>query len=145
MKKIIFSVLLLALTNYGIAGERVTLSNGKVAILEDDGTWSYVASVTQAESEDYKNIDYIDLKLDINSLVGQKIKTRAVAQLVADMFMIKQEIVDMSALFVNIDNISREERKYILTSCATGCNVTVFGRVGEVMFERGVIAEKIEW
>ena len=145
MKNIIVILFLLIAFSNVYSDEIVTLKNSKKVILKNNGTWSYL-NVSKKENEgNYSEIKFIDLKLDINSLNGKKIKTRAVAQFFAGMLMLKQGMMDMNPLIVNVKSISREARKYLLTGCNISCTLTVYGTVGEVQFQKGIIAEKIEW
>jgi len=145
MKRNLISILVLLIFSPVLADEVVTLKNGKKALLKDNGTWSYVKPSAKKSSGQYSSISLIDLKLDINSMSGKKIMTSGTGQFFADMFMLKQEMMDMNPLMVNVEGLSRDERKYIMTKCSSGCRVKVQGKVGEVMFQKGIIAEKIMW
>jgi len=41
------------------------------------------------------------------------------------------------------DQMSRDDRAYILQQCATGCDVIVEGEVKEVMFQTGVKLDRL--
>jgi len=145
MQKLILSFLILFVFSNSWADEIVTLKNGQKVVLKDNGTWSYVTSSVNKEIGSYKNIDFIDLKLDIRSLGGKKIKTQAIGEVFEDVLLLTQDMEDMNPLTADITNISRNERKYILTQCNTGCKIIVYGTIGEVDGEKGIIAEKVKW
>jgi len=89
--------------------------------------------------------EHYNLKLDIASLSGKKVKVAALGQYFGQMFLLKKDMMDMSPIFVEIKNIPREQMKYIIQNCNTGAEVIVSGIVGEVTFQQGIIAEKVEW
>ena len=145
MRTLILTVVFLLFFSFSWADEIVTLKNGKKAMIKDDGTWSYINISPNVTNAQYSEIDLVDLKLDIDALTGKKIKTQGLAQFFADMLMLKQEMMDMNPLLIDYKKTSRDERKFILTKCSTGCSITVFGQVGEVDFQKGIIADRIEW
>ena len=146
MKKLILSLLLLAISSHTSADVIATLENGKKAILKDNGTWSYVISSKEKASDTYKDIKLMDLKSDIDSFNGNKIKIQALAEMYNFILMLREDKMDAAPLSVNINNLSQKERKRLRADCNNGCTVTVYGRVGDVMHdERGIIADKIEW
>lgn len=54
--------------------------------------------------------------------------------------------MDPSSLEVNINKLSREERKKLREGCIEGCNATIYGRIGDVIQgDEGIIADKVEW
>ncbi len=146
MQKLILSLLLLLLYSHAMADEIVTLENGKTAILKDNGTWSYIRSPESTTTGLYQDISLIDLKSDINSLDGKKIKIQALAEMYNFILMLKQEDLDETPLSVNINGLSKEDRIRLRTECNNGCTIAVYGRVGDVMYdEKGIIADKIAW
>lgn len=93
-------------------------------------------------------MDMDDLRIDIASLVGQKIRVRGIGQYMMDLFMLKKNVSDMSPMLVDITRLDREQRRTILQQCAdimSGCNVIVHGTVGQVTYQNGIIAEGIEF
>lgn len=144
MNKSILLIIFLSISVYGWANEITTLKDGRKVLLKDNGTWSFVESSTEKPKASYRNISLIDLKLDITSLTGEKIKVKGVAQLVGEMLMLKSEMMDMNPIFLDFKQLPRDERKFILTSCSIGCKLTAYGVVGSVMFQHGVIITKIE-
>ena len=145
MKNTIIALALLNIISNLYADEVVSLKSGKQVLLKDSGTWTYVDTSNNKPKLGYKNIDYIDLKIDIKSLQGAKIKTKGSAQLFTDMLMLKGNNMDMNPIFIDYKSVSRGEKKHIFESCAIGCPVTVYGEVGVVLYQTGIIAEKIEW
>jgi hypothetical protein len=62
--------------------------------------------------------------------------------------MLKKSVTDMSPIFVNIDNLKRDQKLQILKQCGdimSGCSVGVYGTAGKVSYQNGVIAENIKW
>ncbi|OQB44651.1 MAG: Bacterial SH3 domain protein [bacterium ADurb.Bin157] len=135
------------------------MSSGDLSSDDDDnavfckyhgGFWEeklvkFIVSDDLESSSDYISMDIDDLKLDIASLSGKKVKVAALGQYFGQMFLLKKDMMDMSPIFVEIKNIPREQMKYIIQNCNTGAEVIVSGIVGEVSFQQGIIAEKVEW
>ena len=164
MKKIILPLLLLSISSYAFADEIVTLKNGDKAMLLDSGRWSIMAprdkkaaepnkeikpanlKPIEEDADSYKETKLIDLKQDIHAFIGQQIKTEAFAIAYQFMLILKQDKMDPSSLEVNINKLSKEERKKLLEGCIEGCNAKVYGRVGDVIQgDEGIIADKVEW
>jgi len=145
MKKFSLCLLLLFAFSNGLADEVVTLKSGKKIVIKDNGTWSYVVTSSNDENSVYREISLLDLQLDIDSLEGEKIMSQGIAQFALNMLMLKREMMDMNPLLIDVKNISRDEMKFILTNCTTGCRITVYGQVGDVRYQKGIIADKIEW
>jgi len=137
-------------SGYWKDGKAMSEKNFKdgLGISAEEGESITDETVTQNEKGNYSEIEFIDLKLDIDSLYGKKIKTRAYAMFIAGTLILQQEMIDTNSIQVDIKNISREEKKYLLTKIPIGgsCCLTVYGRVGEIAFGfKGIIADKIEW
>ena len=122
----------------------VQTPDGKSVLLKDNGTWEFCTPKTSNNSEGFQEMDLDDLKIDIKILANQKVKISAIGQYFGDTFMIKKEMMDMSPIIVSIEAIPREQRKAIVKSCGTGAPVIVFGRIGKVNFQDGIIADKVE-
>lgn len=93
-------------------------------------------------------LDMDDLRLDMASLDGKKVRVRGVGNYMMDMFMLKKSMTDMSPMIVDITQLPRDQRREIMKQCSdlmSGCRVTVHGTVGKVSFQKGLLAERIEW
>lgn len=92
--------------------------------------------------------DMDDLRIDIASSNGRKVRIRGVGNYVMNMFMLKKNPTDMSPMLVDISKLDRDQTRRILQQCAdimTGCRVTVNGTVGKVNYQNGIVAETMEW
>ena len=93
-------------------------------------------------------IDMDDLRTDMASLDGRKVRVQGVGNYMMNMFILKKNSTDMSPIIVDITKLQRDQHRKILQQCAdimTGCRVTVYGTVGKVSFENGISAESVEW
>jgi tetratricopeptide (TPR) repeat protein len=93
-------------------------------------------------------LDMDDLRLDMASLDGKKVRVRGVGHYMMDMFMLKKSMTDMSPMIVDITKLPRDQRREIMNQCSdlmSGCRVTVHGTVGKVSFQKGLFAERVEW
>lgn len=104
------------------------------------------AADTQVTSAPLTDIN--DLKLDIASMEGRKVRVQGVGSYLMDMFMLKKNATDMSPILVDISKLQREHRRKILQQCTDivkGCLLTVYGTVGKVSYQNGIIAESVQW
>lgn len=93
-------------------------------------------------------IDMDDLRTDIASLDGRKVRVQGVGHYMMNIFMLKKNSSDMNPMIVDITKLQRDQHRKILQQCAdimTGCRVTVYGTVGKVSYQNGISAENIEW
>lgn len=93
-------------------------------------------------------LDMDDLRLDIASLDGRKVRVKGIGLYMMDMLMLKKSMTDLSPIYINISKLAREQRRQIIQQCSnvmTGCAVTVQGAVGKVNYLNGILAENIEW
>lgn len=93
-------------------------------------------------------MDLDDLRVDINTLDGKAVRVRAVGHYMMDSLIIKKNRRDTNPIFVDVSNLPREQRRDILSRCGEAtseCRVTIYGTVGEVKFQKGLIAKNIEF
>ena len=93
----------------------------------------------------YKPISMIDLKLDIGSMLNQKIQAKTRLISFGGMLMLTDpsQTFDGNGILAEQDQMSREDRAFILQQCGTGCDVTIQGEIKEVMFQTGVKLDRL--
>lgn len=104
-------------------------------------------SLPSAASNQYPSISVLDLKLDINKMVGRKVAVRGKLSLFGEWAMLSdpEQEADFTQIMVGIDRLQRSQRKYILENCQMECSITINGVIGDVSFENGVIADSASW
>lgn len=93
-------------------------------------------------------IDIDDFRLDYLSLVGKKIRVAGVGYFIMSSLMLKKNQMDLSPILIDISKVPRSQQKRIMQDCAdirTGCKVVVYGVVGNVAYQNGILADGIEW
>lgn len=97
-------------------------------------------SAGQATSSEYESLSMFDLKLDIDTMMGKKIQTQASLMSIGGMLMLTDpnQAFDGNGIVAEQDQMSRDDRAFILQQCSTGCVVTVQGQVKEIMFQSGI-------
>ncbi len=107
------------------------------------------SQISSVQETSYLNITLQDLRLDLNELVGEDVEVSAQGMYVSDMFMLKSKQMDANPLLIQVDNLSREERKNIMNKCSDltkDCQITIFGRVELDIFEAPIfVATKAEF
>jgi hypothetical protein len=114
--------------------------------LQDYAQGAPVAATPAAGApSEYKPISMIDLKLDIGGMLNQKIQTKTRLISFGGMLMLTDpnQTFDGNGILGEQDQMSREDRAYILQQCGTGCDVTVQGEIKEVMFQTGVKLDRL--
>jgi hypothetical protein len=93
-------------------------------------------------------LDMDDLRVDIASLNGKKVRVRGVGFYMMDMFMLKKSMSDMSPMLVDTSKLMREQRKEVISRCGdmmAGCSLIIQGTVGKVSYQNGLFAEQVEF
>ena len=85
-------------------------------------------------------LNMIDILTDVKELRGKPVQTEGMLLMMGQMAILYAERGSTTALFVNIDGLTRDERRSLLAGCNGGCNVEIAGKVGEVMMNPGIIA-----
>lgn len=93
----------------------------------------------------YKDMDLLDLKADIKSLGGKKVRVAGSLQMMGELAMLRSDPMDMTPVMVNIEKLPREDRKQALKGCLTYCGVQISGRVANGPLGQEVIAENVVW
>lgn len=93
-------------------------------------------------------VDLDDLRLDMASLNGKKVRVRGAGIYMMDMFMLNKSEMDMNPITVDVTQLPRDQRREIISRCSdlmSRCRLTVHGTVGKVGFQKGLVAERVEW
>lgn len=100
----------------------------------------------RAEGDAYRYVDITDLKLDIKTMLGQRVSTKALLQTMGDVTFLKSDPMDMTALWASVDALPREDRKKIVSGCQMLlCGGKFYGVVTRGTFGPTVKVEKVEW
>lgn len=107
------------------------------------------------DSPDYKpirekqsSVKFDNFLVDFNDMnYGALVNTEAsIHFLNDDMVFLKSDLYSMAIIYADTSNLSREDRKYLLNNCQKNiCPGTFYGRIGNVMYQKGLILEKVEW
>lgn len=90
----------------------------------------------------YRHISYIDLKLDLTELVGSKVEFFARVAVVGDQVMLldPHKTLDTNPVFATIEQLSRDDRRLLLSRCAEGCLLNLQGAVRK----NGILGESVQ-
>ncbi len=145
-------LVLLSIASLPVNAEDICSGEGKSKMRAANVSEAQIARICPAATAQPTTsvplIDMDDLRIDIASLGGRKVRVRGIGQYMMDMFMLKKNASDMSPMLVDITKLERDQRRKILQQCAdimTGCNVMIHGTVGKVSYQNGIVAERIEW
>lgn len=84
----------------------------------------------------------VDFKTDKSSLRGRTVEVSGIIMNLGDNLLIAAELGDMNPVWVDVSKVSREQRRAV-NQCNPSCKATVHGKVGSVMMEVGIIADRV--
>ncbi|MGV0909936.1 hypothetical protein [Martelella sp. FOR1707] len=106
------------------------------------------AALTVAEfipsPSDYTPMSLIDYNLDKAELVGHKVSLTGDLAIFGEFAMLRVGMFDTTPISVEIENLPRADRKFILENCSPRCKLTVNGTVKDNMFDQILSAESIK-
>ena len=111
-----------------------------LAVISDCGK-----SSAPAMQSDYTPMDFDTLKNDIDNVSGIKAKVSGLGLLTNDVLVMSKESGDLASIYVNINSLSTDERRSILTKCRNSrsrCRIVVYGTVGKGYYQNAMIAGK---
>lgn len=93
----------------------------------------------------YQATSLTDVKLDQDALRGRRVEVSGNLVVGSDIAFLLSGNADTSPLIVDFKAVSREQRRTMLERCgASGCPVTIRGRVDRVMAQPGIVADNVE-
>jgi hypothetical protein len=99
--------------------------NGSTWYSVSEGSW--LGNTYEGNSKIFKVSDVL---LDKDMLIGKEILVQGVfAGLTEDMSFLYEELGSSSTISINTENLIRNQRKYLLTSCSGGCSIIVKGKL----------------
>lgn len=129
------------------AGETVTLDDGRKMELKDDGTYRFLSGKADTSVGGFSEIKLADLKVDIKEMSGKRVRVEGKGTYFGQTLMLgdPDQPFDTSPLFVGIDSLPRDARKWIVTHCGQSCTLIVEGEIKDdmVLFTPGINAINI--
>jgi len=105
-------------------------------------------NLTKPFMASYPLTDIDDLRVDMASIDGKRISVRGIGVYFMESFLLKKSKTDMNPIFIDTTKLAREHRREIISQCGNAtstCRVTIYGAIGTVSYQKGIIAEQIEW
>lgn len=94
----------------------------------------------------YRPMSYTDFLLDHGKLKGQRIQLKASIQSAMNVTFLRRNELDSNPVMAEIEELSREDRKKILTLCQhVTCSGTFYAQVRDGMGFPAIKVERIEW
>jgi hypothetical protein len=96
----------------------------------------------------FKPVDFNVLKVDIESMKGDRVSVDGIGIHMMDMFIIKKDEGSANMISVDISNVDRDQKIMVLNKCSNpifGCKITVYGSIDDVNFESGIVAKLIKF
>jgi len=120
--------------------------------LNADGAYGFgYGDKSGSKSQQYQYVDFVEFQLDIDQMRGEKV--RLVGYIPTSGLKMNKWFVDVfesselgsRAITGVADDLSREDRRYLVTDCKSGCSVTVFAQVGAYRGESVLLLEDIDF
>ena len=87
----------------------------------------YAAAPLAHAQDVYEHMRLVDLKGEQKNMIGEKVVTSGLVEVVGEMIMLQSEPVDTAPLSLNITRLRSDDKRQVLTRCATPCRVDVAG------------------
>lgn len=88
-------------------------------------------------------MDFNDLYVDYNNIVGNTVNVKGFLITSGEYSIMTQSIGATAMLFVDTSELTRDERKHLLSRCSSGCDISLKGTVNNVQYQKGIIAKKL--
>jgi len=94
----------------------------------------------------YKQLNLVDLKVDLKELNGKKVAVTSLIQIMGEMAMLKSDELDMAPVFADFTKLPRDDRKKLASGCQVVlCKGLFYGVVRQLPLGTGVALEKVDW
>jgi hypothetical protein len=90
-----------------------------------------------------KIVSFVDFITDFDDYLRKKVSVRGFGLMLGENLIVYKEMGDMNGIFVNIDHVSRENKREIYGRCGSGCNLVVSGIASKVMMQKGLVAQYV--
>jgi len=90
-----------------------------------------------------KKVDFVDYMLDFDSLQGQAIQLDGWLITMGETFILYERSGSMNFLYADPAHLSKDEKRFLLSRCGSGCSVSVIGTPATVMFNKGITLHRI--
>ena len=100
-------------------------------------------SGTAKQSAEGKEISWTDLQVDYNEMKGKTVTTSGKFLIMGEQGLLYDRQMGMTAFFVNMQKLPRDQRSLLYSNCGTGCDVRLTGKVEEIMMQRGITATNV--
>ncbi|MCH4548508.1 MULTISPECIES: hypothetical protein [Rhizobium] len=95
------------------------------------------------QSAEGAEISWTDLQVDYNEMKGKTVTTSGKFLFMGEQGLLYDRQMGMTAFFVNVQKLPRDQRSLLYSNCGTGCDVRLTGKVEEIMMQRGITATRV--
>ncbi|MBB4243714.1 MULTISPECIES: hypothetical protein [Rhizobium] len=88
-------------------------------------------------------ISWSDLQVDYKKMRGQSVTTSGKFLFMGEQGLLYDKNGGMTAFFVNVEKLPRDQLSLLYNNCTSGCDISVSGKVGDVMMQRGITAASV--
>ncbi len=92
---------------------------------------------------DMPMISWSDLQVDYKKMRGKSVTTSGKFLFMGDQGLLYDKNMGMTAFFVDVESLPRDQRSLLYDNCTMGCNLNVTGKVGDVMMQKGIKAANV--
>lgn len=78
---------------------------------------------------------------DLSDLIGKKVVVSGFVLMMGQQALLYSSMGEMTALFVEIDRLPRDQRMVLFEKCGSGCSAEFTGKVSKIMMQPGLKAE----
>ncbi|TBY42265.1 hypothetical protein [Rhizobium leguminosarum] len=88
-------------------------------------------------------ISWTDLQVDYDDMRGKTVTTSGKFMFLGEQGLLYDRQMGMTAFFVNVQKLPRDQRSLLYSNCGAGCDVRLTGKVEQIMMQRGITATKV--
>ncbi|NIO21632.1 MAG: hypothetical protein GTN76_13070 [Candidatus Aenigmarchaeota archaeon] len=104
---------------------------------------AYSGSKKVSAASKPKKVEFVDYLLDYDALHGQVVQLDGFLLTMGEMYILYERPGSGNFVFIDVSKLSRNDRKFILTRCGNGCPMSIVGKPGDVIFNKGLAAIRI--
>jgi hypothetical protein len=101
------------------------------------------APASTSKVEAAPSISWSDLQVDYKKMRGKNVTTNGKFLFMGEQGLLYDKNMGMTAFFVDVEKLPRDQRSLLYRNCTAGCDLSITGKVGDVIMQRGIVADSI--
>lgn len=86
-----------------------------------------------------------EVMADFSELSGTRVTARGFVLMMGQQALLYAEMGSMTALFVDVESLPRDQRRSLFERCSGGCSAEFTGKVTKIIMQPGIRAEAVSF